>query len=273
MALGLFFFAVAASAEPFSLLNSGATYSYSDLADLALAAPAVVVVTVHGAIRLKGADAAAAPAGAARFFIDGDVTALIAGRTALPPTVSWLVDVPLGATNRLPKLKKQKLILLARPIPGKPGTLQLVARDAQLAWTPELEARIRAILTAANSADTPPVVQDVGHAFHVPGSIPGEGETQIFLKTADNRPVSLSVLRRPGEEPRWSVALGEMVDDAAAAPQRDTLLWYRLACGLPASLPDSSVADQDADDAAAARADYGVVLAGLGSCGRTRPSN
>ena len=177
--------------------------------------------------------------------------------------------MPLDAANRPPRLKKQKLILLARTIPGKPGTLQLVARGAQLAWSPALEERLRAILQDANSASAPPVVTGVGHAFHVAGSIPGEGETQIFLKTADNRPVSLNIQRHPGEDPRWALSLGEIVDDTAAAPQRDTLLWYRLACALPRSLPDDAVADQTPDDAAQARADYRLVLSSLGACGRT----
>jgi hypothetical protein len=265
--------ASAASASAATAPLTTSTLGYADLADLALAAPAVVVVTIHDTVRLKGPDAAGVPAGGARLYVDGDVTALIAGKGGLPARISWLVDVPLMDGNRVAKLKKQQVILFARAIPGKPGTLQLVARDAQLPWSPDLEGQVRAILTAAAAPNAPPVVTDVGHAFHVAGSIPGEGETQIFLKTADNRPVSLSILRRPGEQPRWSVALGEMVDDAAAAPPRDTLLWYRLACSLPPSLSDGAVADQQPEDAAAARSDYALVLSGLGKCGRTRPAS
>jgi hypothetical protein len=82
--------------------------------------------------------------------------------------------------------------------------------------------------------------------------------------------VSLSILRRPGEEPHWAVALSEMTDEAAQPPARDTLLWYRLACTLPAALPASSTADLSPDDARAASADYDVVIAGLGPCQRAR---
>jgi hypothetical protein len=78
-----------------------------------------------------------------------------------------------------------------------------------------------------------PRITGIGRAFHVPGNLPGESETQIFLQTADSRPVSLSVLRRPGETPRWAVALSEIVDEAAVPPAPGTLLWYRLACTLP----------------------------------------
>jgi hypothetical protein len=69
------------------------------------------------------------------------------------------------------------------------------------------------------------------------------------------------------------VALGEIVDEAAATPQRNTLLWYRLACGLPNTLPAPAVRTLSALDADAAIKDYAVVLAGLGRCGRTRPAD
>jgi hypothetical protein len=242
---------------------------YSDLADLALAASVAVVVTVHDATRLKDADAVGVPPGMARFYLTGDVATLIAGAGGLPARVDWIADVPLAAPNRVPKLKKQRLLLLARQVPAKPDTLQLVSRGGELAWSPELETRVRAILSAKVAADAPPAITGVGHAFHVAGSIPGEGETQVFLKTTNGRPVSLSSLRRPGEAPRWSVSLAEIVDDSAAPPARDTLLWYRLACGLPATLPDDAVADQAPEDATQARADYGFVLEALGACGRT----
>ncbi len=260
-------------AQPAADAPGASTIGYSDLTDLALAAQVSAVVTVHDAIHLKDADAAGVAPGFARFYVEGDVSTLIAGAGGLPAAVSWVADVPMTSANRLPKLKKLKLILLARTIPQKPGVLQLVAKSAQLPWSPELEQRLRAILAEANSASAPPVVTGIGHAFHVAGSIPGEGETQLFLKTADNRPVSISVQRHPGEDPRWSVSLGEIVDDAAAAPQRDTLLWYRLACALPPSLPADAVADQAADDAQAAEADYKLVLDGLGACGRTIAAN
>jgi hypothetical protein len=263
------FFADAAFAQTAVNQSASSVIGYADLADLALAAKMVVAVTVHDALHLKGPDAAGVAPGFARFYVEGDVNALVAGPGGVPASVSWLADVPLEAANRLPKLKKQKLILLARPVPQKPGVLQLVAKRAQLSWSPELEQRLRTILSEANGPNTPAVVTGITHAFHVAGSIPGEGETQIFLKTADSRPVSLDIQRHPGEDTRWTVSLGEIVDEAAAAPQRNTLLWYRLACGLPSSLPADALADQAPDDAAAAQIDYKLVLDGLGACGRT----
>ena len=150
---------------------------------------------------------------------------------------------------------------------GRPGELQLAGSDAQQTWSPALEAQVRRIATELVAPDAPPQITGIGNAFHVPGSLPGEGETQIFLTTGDNRPVSLTILRRPGEERRWAVALAEIVDEAAGPPGRDTLLWYRLACGLPAALPERALASMEGTDAAAAREDYQFVRDALGPCG------
>lgn len=243
-------------------------YSYADLADLAGLAPIAADVQIRESIRLKGADAAGAPPGQARFFLVADVLSLLRGAQGLPGQVRFLADFPLDASNRAPRLKKARFLLLGAPVPGKPGELRLVAPGALMAWTAERDARLRGVLTEMVARDAPPRVTGIGHAFHVPGSLPGESETQIFLTTADNRPVSLSILRRPGEAPRWSVALGEMVDEAAKPPAPDTLLWYRLACFLPAALPDGATDDLSPADAEAARADYALVTAGLGPCVR-----
>lgn len=244
-------------------------FSYADLADMTLAAPIVAGAEIHRASRLKGDLAAGTPPGHARFYVTANVKTLIRGANGLPARVNYLVDIPVDGANRTPKLRKARILILAATVPGRPGELRLIAPDAQVAWTPDHEGRVRAIIQAAVSPDAPPRVTGVGKAFHVPGSLPGESETQIFLTTTDDRPISLAILRRPGEAPRWAVALGEMVDDSAGPPAPDTLLWYRLACSLPASLPDTSVADLGAEDAAAAAEDYRLVMAGLGRCERT----
>jgi len=250
----------AAAAEP----------GYADLVDLILAAPVVADAVVRSAVRIRGAEAAGLAPGLQRFYVEADVAALVRGAGGLPPRVGYLLDVAPDARGRAPRLKKQRVLLFARAVAATPGQLQLVAPDAQAAWTPTLDARVREIARAAVAADAPPVVTGIGNAFHVAGALPGEGETQVFLATADARPVSLSILRRPGERPRWAVALSEIVDDAAGPPRRDTLLWYRLACALPPELPPRSTAALDPADAEAARADYRVVIAALGPCGRTR---
>lgn len=253
---------VAAAPEP--------TPPYADIADLVIASPIVVDAVIASTSRIKGPEAASVPPGFTRFYVEADVLALIRAPGAVPPKVGYLLDVAPDASGRLPKLKKARALLFARPAGGEAGQLQLVRPDAQRDWTPGTDALLRQIAKEVVSRDAPPVVTGVGNAFNVPGSLPGEGETQIFLTTEDHRPVSLSILRRPGEQPRWAVALSEIVDDAAAPVRRDTLLWYRLACGLPPTLPASSTASLEPQNAELARSDYAFVIDQLGPCDRPR---
>lgn len=250
--------------------SAAATPGYADMADLVLAAPIIADATIRSASRIKGTEAANVAPGLTRFYVEADIGALIRGAGGVPPRIGYLLDVAPDAAGHLPRLKGLRVLLFARLVPGSPGQLQLVAPDAQLAWSAALDAQVRAIGAAALAADAPPPITGIGHAFHVAGALPGEGETQVFLTTGDNRPVSLSVIRRPGEQPHWAVALSEIVDEAAAPPPPDSLLWYRLACSLPAELPTRSTADLAEADADQARADYRFVIAALGACGRTR---
>ena len=240
-------------------------YSYVELADMAFAAPQAIAAIIAEAIPLKPNAAPDVPTGKTRYYVQADVTALISG-AAVPARVTYLVDLPNPPKGKL-KLKGVPVLLLAAPT-ANAGELRLVGPRAQVPRTPENESRLRAILTAAVNPDAPPAITGITRAFHVAGTLPGESETQIFLRTADKRPISLSILRRPHEDPRWAVALSELVDDSAAPPKPDTLLWYRLACGLPQALPDDAVASLAEPDAKAARDDYQVVLTGLGACKR-----
>ncbi|QJU58118.1 hypothetical protein HL653_10185 [Sphingomonas sp. AP4-R1] len=233
------------------------------MADMALVAPFTVAATIEKATALKGDAAQGVPAGRTRYFIEAHADALIAGRAELPEIIRYLADLP--TSKKTPKLKGQQVLLLAAP-GARPGEIRLIGPKAQIARTTADETRLRAILKAAIAPDAPPAVTGIGHAFHVAGSLPGEGETQIFLKTPDNRPISLSILRRPGETPRWAVALSELTDASAEPPAPETLLWYRLACGLPRALPQSSVDGLQPNDATIAAEDYQTVLKGLGPC-------
>lgn len=245
--------------------------TYADLADLSVAAPIAAHVRLTRAVPLKAAEAGIVPPGHSRFYVQADVVSLIRGAQGLPAQVSYLADVPNRANGKPAKLaRKSEFIILGETVPGRPGEIRLVAPDAQLPFTPASADRLRGILREAIAADAPPRIIGIGKAFHVRGSLPGESETQIFLQTAEQRPVSLSILRRPGETPRWAVALSEIVDDAAAPPPAESLLWYRLACSLPTTLPAQSLADAEPGDAAAIQADYRLVLQGLGSCARSR---
>jgi hypothetical protein len=243
--------------------------SYADIADLAEAAPLVANARIMEVIALPPAQATGVPAGFKRIFIQARVTGLIRGDAGISPEISYLYDAPLDSRGKVPKLKKAQVILFARP-GSRPGEVQLVTRDSQIEATPATVTAVKTVLSDLIANGAAPKIIGLGDAFHVAGTVAGEGETQIFLRTQNGDPVSLSILRRPGQQPRWAVALGEIVDEAARAPARDSLLWYRLACGLPPALPAQSVRTLSVQDAEAARSDYQVVIQALGQCDRTR---
>jgi hypothetical protein len=242
-------------------------WRYADMADLFAGAPLVIHAKIAAATAIKMPPQ---PDGAVRFYVEGDVVALIRGTQAVPPKLVWLVDIRPDSRGKIPKLKKAQVLLAALPVQGRPGEIRLAARDAQVFWSPNVESRTRAVVAAAAAPDAPPPVTGISSAFHTAGTITGEGETQIFLSTANNTPVSISVLTRPGQAKRWAVALGEIVDESAGPPAVDTLTWYRLACFLPGTLPTNAVAELPPSDADAARSDYAFVMQALGACPRVR---
>jgi hypothetical protein len=249
-----------------------ADLSYADIVDLADKAPLVANVRIRNIIALKPEQAGTVPPGHKRLFVEADVTGLIRGEAGISPLVTYLYDAPIDARGRIAKLKKAQVIIFARP-GGRPGEVQLTAPDAQIPATPTELDRVKTILSALVAPNTPPRILGLGDAFHVAGTIAGEGETQIFLRTENGDPVSLSVLRRPGQAPHWAVALGEIMDEAARPPEPGSLLWYRLACTLPPALPPRAVRTLSVQDAESAKADYAVVIASLGACGRTRAAS
>jgi hypothetical protein len=242
-------------------------WRYADIADVFGGAPLILRARIASAVPVKGA---ASPAGTTRFYVQGDVTVLIRGNQGIAPKLAWVVDITPDSRGKFPKLRKVDVLLAARPVAGNPGAVQLLTRDSQQNWTPTLDSRVRALVASVVAPDGPPVVTGIVSAFHSPGTVIGEGETQIFLATADRTPVSLSILSRPGQPKSWSFAKGEIVDEAAAPPATDTLAWYRLACFLPQQLPEPAVAELAPSDAEAARADYAFVMQALGACPRTR---
>lgn len=249
------------------------SYSYADLADRALAGPVAMTAIVTGATRLKPEQAPGLATGFARLLVEAQATSLIRGPGGIPPRVRYLADMPLDAKGRVPKLTRKPVLLLAKLVPGRAGELQLVSPDAQfpLESASGVETSVRRILTQATGTEAPPAITGLTGAFHVAGTIQGEAETQLFMSTAAGRPISISVLRRPGEERSWSVALSEIVDQGAKPPPKETLLWYRLACGLPRRLPNPVIANITAAQAEAVRQDYRFVLDQLGTCTRNRP--
>jgi hypothetical protein len=245
-------------------------YSYADIADLAAPATTVAVARIKRISAVRPDLATNSQAGTKRYYVEADVQSLIRGQAALARRIGFVIDLP--DERNAPKAIKGKTFILFGRTGGKPDQMQLVSSNALLPLTTATEAKVKSITAELLKADAPPAIPGIGEAFHVKGTVAGEGETQIFLLTDGGQPVSLSIVRRPDMAPRFGVALGEVVDEAAAIPPSDTLLWYRLACVLPGALPDSAVTKLEAADADAARTDYRAFMDQLGSCPRTRPA-
>jgi hypothetical protein len=244
--------------------------TYADLAGLVEASGVVARVRVKDQATVEPERARGVAPGQVRLYVEAETEAVLKAPAALGGSLAYLVDVPLDAKGRAPKLKKQSFIVFARQVPGRPGQLQLVQPDAQIPADVTADARLRAVIADLASPDAPPRIAGVRDAMSVAGNLAGESETQVFLDTANGTPVSLTVLRRPGQEPVWGVSWTELVDQSAEAPERGTLEWYRLACFLPRELPQGAYLQREQARRYQAQADYGFILSQLGECDRTR---
>jgi hypothetical protein len=238
------------------------TLSFSDIADLTIAAPVIVRATVAKAERIADRDSPGLAAGKVRLLLTASVDAAIIAPGTVPATLLWLWDVPLDSRGKPPKPKGATVLAWLAP-PGPDGKTRLVAGAGQQPYDPALEASIRAIATAVRSGDTP-IFTGVSNGFHVDGTISGESETQFFLKTATGNSVTMVMTVRPGLPRRVAIANGDVIDESAAVVRPGTLLQYRLACFLPAALPPAA----GGNDPVLTR-DWRAALASIGPCGRT----
>ena len=267
----------ALSAQPLGsqqTLMTDSTFTYADLASLADAAPLVIRAKIRKQAALEPERSPGLRPGYVRLYIEAETIALLSGSVPVGERLRYLVDLPLSAKGKVPKVKKTEVLLFARPVTAAPGgaagQLQLVDPSAQLPWSPELDAELRPILIDLVRADSPPRVTGVGDALSVAGNLVGESETQVFLETETGQPASITIVRRPGQTPTWGVSWTEIVDSAASAPPRGTIGWYRLACALPQTLPRGANLARDAAARERASRDYALVMADLGVCARNR---
>ena len=225
----------------------------------------VADATITDVAKIKPAEAIGLAPGHVRYYITVTINALIRAPGGLPPQIGYLYDAPLDAAGSAPKLKKTRVIIFARAVANAPDQVQLITNGAQLVWSPQTDATVRRLAADVISPKAPPAILGIGNAFHAAGVLPGEGETQIFLKTTGH-PISLGIQRKQNAAPVWTVSLSEVVEDALPPPQRDTFLWYRLACGLPGEIPADTLSGLEPADATAVRADYALVKTSLGPC-------
>lgn len=247
--------------------------TFADYASLSDASELVIHAEIRKQIRLKDERAPGLPAGFARLYIEARTIALVSGNVPIGESLSYLVDVPLNAKGKPAKLKNSQVIVFARYSDNNSNQVQLVGSHGQIPYSPHVLERVRPILSELTQQDAPSKVTGVRDALSVTGNLAGESETQIFLKTVDSSPISITVLRRPGQNPTWGVSWGEIIDRSARQPRANTLKWYRLACSLPPSLPSGANLSRNRTERMQAERDYRLVMGSLGPCDRTLPVN
>lgn len=245
--------------------------TYADIVDLADKSPLVLRARIRDQATVEPERSPGLAPGHVRLYVEAETTALIAGNVPVGESLRYLVDLPLDERGKAPKLKKHDVVLFARTVPGRPVEIQLVEADAQFPYSEAFADSLRSVLASLLAPGAPPRVTGVRDALAVEGTLVGESETQLFLDTENDGPVSVTVVRRPNQTPRWGVSWTEIVDQAARPPRRDTLEWYRLACFLPSGLPDEANISRDPRSRTLAERDYALVIEQLGACPRSRP--
>jgi hypothetical protein len=270
LALAACALAGSAGAQPVPVAGAVEAPTYADLVALAEPAAIVAEVTVKDQATVPPERAPGLSPGRARLYLEAQTQRVIKGPGALGESQVYLADVPLTPKGKPPKLKKQTFLVFANPVAGRPGELQLVKPDAQLASDPALAERVRTVVGQLAAPGAPPRVTGVRDVISVAGNLAGESETQMSIETVGGAPGALTVIRRPNEAPKWGVSWSEIVDQSARPPAPGTIAWYRLACFLPRQLAPDDFLQADAAGRQRARADYQFVLDSLGPCERTR---
>jgi hypothetical protein len=244
--------------------------SYANVADLVTISPLILDAQIRKVTKVPADQAVGVPTNLQRLLVEADVLALLRGDGGFAGQARFLLDVPKDAKGKIPKLKKARYFLLGSKVAGRPGTIKLACPDALIEYSVANDALVRAITKEVVVIDAPQPISGITSAFHSPGTVVGDGETQIFVETRASQIYSLSVFSRPGVAKRWAVSTGEVIDESATAPTNATLLWYRLACGLPRTLDAKLVETAEDENVARAQADYLFVIDSLGGCDRTR---
>jgi len=242
--------------------------TYADLVTMAMAADTVAVVTIEDQIAFPPERAPDVPPSKVRLYMEAMTQSLLVAPQAVGSQLAFVVDKARDADGDEPDLEERNFVIFGDLSRSQPGAIQLLSSDSMLPAGPQIESRVRRVLTQLAAADAPPEITGVRDVISVPGNLAGESETQMFVETTTGAPVSLSVIRRPGMEPNWGVSLGELVDASAQAPEPESLAWFRFACFLPRDLPDDSFLQRDRASQAQAREDYAYILAQLGPCER-----
>ena len=180
-----------------------------------------------------------------------------AGANPLPRRSAERLARPAGATAAAQRMAapRRRARRRARPSSGSPRR------------TPSSPTRPRPPSGCARScakrprADAPPRITGIGRAFHVAGlAARRERDPDSSCRPTNNRPISISVLRRPNEQPRWAVSLTEVIDERRPRRRATPCSGIASPARCPPQLPRQSLSEASAEEARAIEADYRLVM-------------
>lgn len=256
--------AAVAQAESAQAAANGASYPL--IANLTLGSDVVLTGTVRKMERLSGRDALSAPEGVNRYLMRVEVSGVLLAPRAVPGEISYIWDAPEAVYGKRPKLKGESVLLFLRAVPGNDRLYQLSARNAQIRNPEQAIAMVRSI-----AADP---IRLSGFGYRVTGVVDAtrmqrasdEGfGTHFLIETAEKGLMTVSVPEGPANR-TITVSLPDSLGESRPL-ERNSLVGYFLACGLPDTLPEPVLTTAAAiGDVTAVQADYKHLRATVGPC-------
>jgi hypothetical protein len=261
--------AIALAAPPASGL--AASTPYPQAARLYLAAPVVAKGLVRGQSKLGKKEAASLPPlpmGQGRAFIEVELQGVLKAPTPLPARLKFLWQGPLDAKGKIPNFKKQTLLMFlsTATVNGVTG-YGLTDVGSIKPWSVEEEAQLRAIASAAQDpAQRGLAIKGVRSTFVTQPETDSDPFVHILFSTQNGAPLA-AILEKNRTNSTWSLrtTLTDLDQDAMPV-QNQSLLWYHMACGLPAAPPQIVEQQPTPGEVALARAAWNAMLELLGPC-------
>jgi hypothetical protein len=260
----------AAIAFATKLVAQPAPTPYPVAARLYLNSPVVArgLITSQSKLNKKGnASLPPLPTGQGRAMLEAELQTVLKAPDALPASLKFLWQGPLDAKGKLPTFKKQTLLLFLTPATANGVTgYGLTDINSVRPWLPTEDAQLRAIAAAAQDpAQRGLAIKGVRTTFvTMPEDANSTPYVHILFSTMNNAPLAAILEKQSGQ---WMLrtTLTDLDQDAVGI-QRQSLLWYHMACGLPAE-PPAAVAKQPTEaESALARDAWSGMLEQLGPC-------
>jgi hypothetical protein len=239
-------------------------------ARLYLASPVVARALVKGQSKLGKKDSAALPplpAGQGRAMLDVELQGVLKAPDALPARLKFLWQGPLDAKGKVPGFKKQSLLLfLSTATAGGVTGYGLTDIASVRPWSPAEEAQLRSIAVAAQDPGQRGLaIKGVRTTFvTVPEDANSDPYVHILFATQNGAPLAAILEKQRGQ---WQLRTTITdLDQDAQLIQRQSLLWYHMACGLTVEPPSVVTAQPTDAERALAREAWTGMLEQLGPC-------